>query len=84
MITLEDAQQKILGEIVTFPSEIVSIWDAEGRVSSEDVVSRVDLPVFDNSAMDGYALRVSDQGVYGERACNKKAVQAPRGNMADA
>ena len=66
MITLEEAQQKILGEIVTLPSEIVSIWDAEGRVAFEDVISRVDLPVFDNSAMDGYALRVSDQGVYSE------------------
>ncbi len=66
MITLEEAQQKILGEIVTLPSEIVSIWDAEGRVVSKDALSRVDLPVFDNSAMDGYALRASDQGVYGE------------------
>lgn len=66
MITLEEAQQKILSEIVALPSEVVSIWDAEGRVATEDVRSRVDLPVFDNSAMDGYALRVSDQGVYGE------------------
>ena len=66
MIALEHAQQKILAEIVTLPSEIISIWDAEGRVASEDVLSRVDLPVFDNSAMDGYALRVSDQAVYAE------------------
>jgi len=34
--------------------------DALGAVLAEDVVSRVDLPIFDNSAMDGYAVRSRD------------------------
>ena len=34
--------------------------DAVGAVLAEDVVSRVDLPVFDNSAMDGYAVYRAD------------------------
>ena len=40
--------------------EIVSIADAYGRVSAEEIVSRVDVPPFARSAMDGYAVRASD------------------------
>jgi molybdopterin molybdotransferase len=37
--------------------ERIELVAAVGRVLAEDVVSRVDLPAFDNAAMDGYALR---------------------------
>ena len=40
--------------------EEISTLDAWGRVLSKDVVSTVDVPPQDNSAMDGYAIRVSD------------------------
>ncbi|MGZ9031434.1 MAG: molybdopterin molybdotransferase MoeA [Burkholderiaceae bacterium] len=40
--------------------EAVNIAMANGRVLADDVVSRVDLPAFDNAAMDGYALRSED------------------------
>ena len=41
-----------------FPSdtEIISIFKAFGRVSSKDIFARRDLPLFDNSALDGYAF----------------------------
>jgi molybdopterin molybdotransferase len=42
------------------PSEEVSILDAHGRVLAEDIVTREDLPFFDNSSMDGVALRSAD------------------------
>jgi molybdopterin molybdotransferase len=41
-------------------SEMVPVAEAQGRVLTEDVVSSLDVPPADNSAMDGYALRYSD------------------------
>lgn len=38
----------------------IDLASATGRVLAADVVSRVDLPAFDNAAMDGYALRAED------------------------
>jgi molybdopterin molybdotransferase len=38
----------------------VPLPDARGAVLARDLVSRLDLPAFDNSAMDGYALRHAD------------------------
>jgi molybdopterin molybdotransferase len=40
--------------------ETVALRSALGRVLARDVVSRIDVPGHDNSAMDGYALRGSD------------------------
>ena len=34
--------------------------EARGRVLARDVVSRVNVPPFDNSAVDGYAVRSDD------------------------
>ena len=38
----------------------LQLLDAQGCVLAEDVVARTDLPVFDNSAMDGYAVHAGD------------------------
>ena len=38
----------------------LQLLDAQGCVLAEDVVARTDLPVFDNSAMDGYAVHSRD------------------------
>ena len=39
---------------------VVSLQDAPGRVLAEDVIAKEDLPRFDKSAMDGYALKSAD------------------------
>jgi molybdopterin molybdotransferase len=44
-----------LGEV-----ETISTFDADRRVLAQDVVSPLDVPGFDNSQMDGYAMRSSD------------------------
>ncbi len=44
----------------TVATETVAARDAFGRVLAEDAVSRLDLPPFDKSAMDGYAVRDGD------------------------
>ena len=41
-------------------SEMVPVADVRGRVLAEDVISSINVPPADNSAMDGYALRYSD------------------------
>jgi len=42
------------------PSEAVALSDAAGRVLAEDVRAPLPMPAWDNSAMDGYALRAAD------------------------
>jgi molybdopterin molybdotransferase len=42
------------------PAVTVSLTEAQGLVLADDVVAQVSLPVFDNSAMDGYAVRAED------------------------
>jgi molybdopterin molybdotransferase len=42
------------------PASTVALEDAQGLVLADDVVAQLALPVFDNSAMDGYAVRAED------------------------
>ena len=44
----------------TAAPECVSIGEADGRILAEGVRARIDLPIFDTSSMDGYALRSSE------------------------
>ncbi|RLE03047.1 MAG: molybdopterin molybdenumtransferase MoeA [Candidatus Aminicenantes bacterium] len=61
MIPREEAEQ-ILKDIPVKPTpEEVSLEECRGRVLAEDIISPLDLPPFDKAAMDGYALRSSDQ-----------------------
>jgi len=60
MLELEEALARVLA-IMPFPvSETVPLSAAHGRIAISQVVSPIDLPVFDNSAMDGYAVRAAD------------------------
>src|SRR5512140_1596190 len=43
--------------------ELVPVRDALGRVLAQDIVSPIDVPAHDNSAMDGFAVRSDDLGV---------------------
>ena len=43
-------------------TEMVALKDARGRVLDSDLVAPIDLPPFDNSAVDGYAVRHADLG----------------------
>ena len=61
-LTYEAARQLILEKIRPLEAETVPLLDALGRALAEPVVATLDLPRFDNSAMDGYALRAADSG----------------------
>lgn len=61
MRSLDDALAELLGHAQPLSGlEQVSTFDAQGRVLAEDIVSALQVPHLDNSAMDGYALRCAD------------------------
>jgi molybdopterin molybdotransferase len=60
LLSLEQAQRRILGRVVALPAEEVPLAEAAGRVLAEGATARTDLPPFDASAMDGFALRGED------------------------
>lgn len=60
MIPVSKAIAIISREVRGLPVERVAIEDAVGRVLAEDVVADTDMPPFDRSQMDGYAVRAAD------------------------
>ena len=60
MIPVEKALEIVLAHTPSLPAEEVSLGDAVGRVLAEDVAADVDMPPFDRSAMDGFAVRAAD------------------------
>lgn len=60
MLEFELARQRILEQVTPLASELIPVDEADGRVLAEDLVSNVDLPPFDYSAMDGYAVASAD------------------------
>ncbi|WP_137724356.1 gephyrin-like molybdotransferase Glp [Prescottella subtropica] len=46
----------LLAPLLTRPAETVAVADALGRILASDIVSPVDLPLFRNSQMDGFAV----------------------------
>ena len=60
MISVEEALDRILSHVTVLEPEEKPILEALGQVLVEDVVSDIDIPPLDNTAMDGYAVRASD------------------------
>jgi molybdopterin molybdotransferase len=56
MPSFEQARATVLEHVTVLGSESVAVLEAVGRVLAEDVVAPWDLPRWDNSAMDGYAV----------------------------
>ncbi len=53
--------------------EWIPIEDTVGRIIADDLVAKFDLPRFDNSAMDGYAVKYEDAG---RKVVNQKVIYA--------
>ncbi len=60
MLTLEEAWSRLDAAIQPLPTEWLPIEDAAGRVLAQPAASAVALPPFDQSSLDGYALRLSE------------------------
>lgn len=62
MPTFEEARKIILDCVVPLGVEKVEMLDAVGRVLAEDIQAPWDMPLWDNTAMDGYAVHSKDCG----------------------
>lgn len=60
MISVDEALKIVMGHVAEGLTESVSLDEALDRVLAEDVTSADAIPPFDNSAMDGYAVRCED------------------------
>ena len=59
-MTVEEARELVFERVQALPAEDVPILESLGRVLAADVTSDIDIAPFDNSAMDGFALRAAD------------------------
>jgi molybdopterin molybdotransferase len=67
LLPLDEMERLIATRVVPVAeTEQVSLLDALGRVTAADVVAGLDLPPFDNSAVDGFAVRHADLAAAGE------------------
>ena len=81
--SLDDALAELLDKVAPLQGEeLVSAFDADRRVLARAVTSALNVPGFDNSAMDGYAVRSSDAGQAG--AVLQVAQRIPAGHFGQA
>ena len=85
MLSLEEALDRILLKVKPLDSEIIRMSEAEGRVVSKPLTAGISLPPWDNSAMDGYAVQVSDLASASEETpvALKCLGEAPAGSTSD-
>jgi len=67
MIKVEDALEKIFQEVQILGAETVDILASLNKVLAEDIYAKENLPPFDKSAMDGYAIKSQDTLQAGEK-----------------
>jgi molybdopterin molybdotransferase len=60
LLTLDEALRLVLDRVRPLGAERVPLSEAAGRFLAEPAVAAVDLPPFDSSAMDGFAVRSAD------------------------
>lgn len=60
MLSVDEARQRMLDTIPILPSEKREIFECTGYVLAEELHATENIPPFDNSAMDGFAVRAAD------------------------
>ena len=70
---LEDALEKLFSHIQLNPIEEIEISDALNRILAIDIIGEMDIPPFDRSAMDGYAIIAEDS--FGASTKNLKTIK---------
>jgi molybdopterin molybdotransferase len=77
LLTIEEALALVLARVRPLAGEDVPVADAAGRVVVEAATAVIDLPPFDSSAMDGYAVRAAETPgpltIAGESAAGRPA-----------
>lgn len=85
MLSIDEARDRILERVGRLGVEDVPVDAAAGRVLAADLVAGEAIPPFDNSAMDGYAVRAADTGgASDESPVSLRAIgEVPAGATAD-
>lgn len=58
--SVEEQLARVLAAVRTLPTEVVHVGRSAGRTLAAPAVAAHDIPLFDNSAMDGFAVRAAD------------------------
>ena len=85
LLDVNEAQQRLLKQFAPVGIIRTPLVEAEGRVLAEGIVAEMDLPPFDNSAMDGFAVLVSDlaQAAVDHPALLDVVADIPAGKVVD-
>ncbi len=60
LLSVDDARERILSSFQPVNTETLLLADSSNRVLAQDIRAADDLPLFNNSSMDGFALRAAD------------------------
>ena len=60
LLSVEEARKRILSNFQSVTTEKIHLVDCANRILAMDIVAADDLPLFNNSSMDGFALRATD------------------------
>ena len=85
LISIDEARRRVLEAVTRLGDEDVPLERALGRVLAEEVTSAIDVPPFDSSGMDGYALIAGPEAeleVIGEARAGHPAPEAVRAGAA--
>ena len=85
LISIAEARERVLAAVHPLPAEDVPLADALGRVLADDARSQEDLPPFDSSAMDGFAVvagPAAELAIVGESRAGRPAEQPLSGGEA--
>lgn len=84
LLSVDDALARILAPIHPLPAQRIALKRAYGRVLSADIVAHEALPPFDNSGVDGFAVRAADAaGQDGNPARLPVVMDIPAGHHPD-
>lgn len=59
-LSVDDARERIMETVDPLPAEMLPLDQTLGHVLTESIISQIDLPLWDNSGMDGFAVRAAD------------------------
>src|SRR5574340_530806 len=60
LLSVAEARERILSQMKAVSTETLPLSECADRVLAQDIPAPSDLPLFDNSAMDGFAIRADD------------------------
>jgi molybdopterin molybdotransferase len=60
LLSVDEARERILSQFHPVKTEYVPLADSSNRVLAEDIYATDDLPLFNNSSMDGFAIHAAD------------------------